>query len=150
MREIYRVVRERLTQIVWWKGLASSLVKRGQDIDFTLEEGTLLQRSLVWGSLTLGALDFASHYHDLRESVADAIHDEKTFSDWAIAEFHKITHSEHAREIYRRTSSRDLNRLQRIASNFDRVSGSRVSPDEIRHSRRRSPRSCRTCAGKSK
>jgi hypothetical protein len=70
MREIYRVVRERLTQIVWWKGLASSLVKRGQDIDFTLEEGTLLQRSLVWGSLTLGALDFASHYHDLRESVA--------------------------------------------------------------------------------
>jgi hypothetical protein len=115
--------------------LATNVVKRGQEVEFTFEEGTLLQRILVWGSLALGAIDFASHYHDLRESIADATHDEKTFSDWAIGEFHKITHSVAANEIYRRTSSRDLNRLRRIVSNFDKVSNSRLSSHHLRRIR---------------
>jgi hypothetical protein len=110
-------------------------IERAQRLDFTFEEGTLWQRILLWGSLTLNALDFLSHYHDLRESVADLVHQGEQFSDYAIKEFHQITNTKPKDNIYKRISSRDMNRLRRIITNFDRASERIISSSELPHVR---------------
>jgi hypothetical protein len=111
-------------------------VKRAQELDFTFEEGSLIQRILLVGTFLFSALDAASHYHDLRESVNDAVHDEKTLSDIAIRKFHQITHTKPSQEIYKRTSSRDINRLHRIVSSFDKIAVGNVSRKEASEIRR--------------
>lgn len=106
------------------------VVKRAHDLDFTFEEGSLIQRILLAGTFLMTSLDAASHYHDLRESVIDAIHDEQKLSSLAIKKFHEITRTKPNQEIYKRTSSRDMNRLHRIVSGFDRVTAGNVSHRE--------------------
>jgi hypothetical protein len=110
-------------------------VKRAHDLDFTFEEGSLIQRILLVGTFLLTSLDTASHYHDLRESVIDAVHDEKALSHIAIEKFHQITHTRPGQEIYKRTTSRDINRLHRIVSGFDKVAAGGISHKELVHIR---------------
>jgi len=64
-------------------------VKRGSDIDFTFEEGTLLQRIVVIGWLGLG-ISSVAQYHNFRISVIDMVHDAQSFSSLAIDEFRKL------------------------------------------------------------
>ena len=106
-------------------------VKRGRELDFTFEEGTLLQRIVLIGGLALGTLDVLSRYHDLRESIIDMVQDGETFGNSVIKEFHQLTNTTPSRDIYKRTSSRDMNRLQRIISSFDRVASSNIGPSEL-------------------
>jgi hypothetical protein len=114
----------------------SEIVKRGTNLDFTFEEGTLFQRILLIGTLTMSTLDFASHYHDLRESVADMVHDGETFSNYAIKKFHEITGTSPKQDIYKRTSSRDMNRLRRIIHSFDQAAGGNIPRFELSRIRR--------------
>ncbi len=111
-------------------------VKRGKDLDFTFEEGTLFQRILLIGTLAMTTLDVMSHYHDLRESVIDMVHDGETFSNAAIERFHQLTHTNTTKDIYKRISSRDMNRLRRIISSFDHAASGNISPSFIATTRR--------------
>ena len=106
-------------------------VKRGQELDYTFEEGTLLQRIALIGGLVLGGLEVASHYHDLRESIIDALHDQHKLSTLAIDEFHKLTKTTPADHIYKRMTSIDLNRLRRIIHRFDELASGNISPSEL-------------------
>jgi hypothetical protein len=111
------------------------IVKRAHDLDFTFEEGSLIQRILLVGTLISSSLDAASHYHDLRESIIEMVHDGETFSEYATKRFHELTNTTPSQDIYKRTSSRDMNRLHRIVSNFDRAAGGNISPTELLHAR---------------
>jgi hypothetical protein len=113
----------------------ASNVKRGQELDFTFEEGTLIQRILLAGTLMMSTLDFVSHYHDLRQSVIDMVHDGETFSQKAIEEFHHFTKTTPHNDIYTRTSSRDMNRLSRIVEGFDRAVDGDIPRSELPHIR---------------
>jgi hypothetical protein len=113
----------------------ASIVKRGQDVEFVFEEGTLLQRILIVGRLVIGTLDFLSHHHDLRESVIDMAHDSEAFSNKAIEKFHQLTHTTPNQDIYKRTSSRDVNWLHRIINSFDQAIDGDISPSELPHVR---------------
>ena len=116
-------------------GLAEGF-ERGQELDFTFGEGTIWMRLLLLGNLMVTGLDFASHYHDLRESVKDMVHDGEQVSDYAIHKFHEITNTKRKDDIYKRTSSRDMNRLRRIITRFDQASGGNIPRSELPHIRR--------------
>jgi hypothetical protein len=113
----------------------SGVVKRAHDLDFTFEEGSLIQRILLAGTLLASSLDAVSHYHDLRESVVEMMHDGEQFSEWAIARFHQETKTTPNQEVYKRTTSRDMNRLRRIVSNFDQAASGNMSHSGVLHAR---------------
>lgn len=108
-----------------------TVVKLGKELDYTFEEGTLLQRTAVIGGLALGGLDIASRYHDLRESIIDAIRDQHTLSTLAIDKFHELTKTTPADDIYKRVTSRDMNRLNRIITIFDQIEAGNVPHSEL-------------------
>jgi hypothetical protein len=110
-------------------------VRRARDLDFTFEEGSLIQRILLAGTLVATSLDAVSHYHDLRESIIDIVHDGQTFSEYAIKKFHELTKTTPSQDIYKRTSSRDMNRLHRIVFNFDQAASGNLSPTGLLHAR---------------
>lgn len=119
-------------------GVATSLaqtVRRGHDLYYTFEEGTLFQRIVMVGGLLLGTAEVLSHYHDLRESVIEMVHDGETFSEYAIKKFHELTNTSSSQDIYKRTSSRDMNRLRRIVSNFDQAASGNITPTGLSHAR---------------
>jgi hypothetical protein len=119
-------------------GVATDLarnVRRARDLDFTFEEGSLIQRILLAGTFLAASLDAVSHYHDLRESIIEIVHDGETFSDYAIKRFHELTNTTPNQDIYKRTSSRDMNRLHRIVSNFDQAASGNISPTGLLHAR---------------
>jgi hypothetical protein len=111
--------------------LAARSVPRGRELEFTLEEGSLFHRIVVIGGLLLGTGDVLSKYHDLKESVIEMVHDGEEFSDKAIKEFRQLTGAKPDHDIYKRTTSRDMNRLTRIVSSFDVASTKRLNPDEL-------------------
>ena len=110
-------------------------VRRAHDLDFTFEEGSLIQRILLAGTFLFTGLDAASHYHDLRESIVEMVHDGETFSDYAIKRFHELTNTTPKQEVYKRTTSRDMNRLHRIVSNFDKAARGNMSRTGLLHAR---------------
>jgi len=110
-------------------------VKRAHDLDFTFEEGSLIQRILLAGTFLFTSLDAVSHYHDLRESIIEMVHDGETFGDYAIKRFHELTNTTPNQEVYRRTTSRDMNRLHRIVSNFDQAASGNMSRTGLLHAR---------------
>jgi hypothetical protein len=119
-------------------GVATELaggVRRGRDLDFTFEEGTLLQRIALWGSLTMSSLDFLSHYHDLKKSVIEMVHDGEEFSNAAIKKFHELTNTTPNNDIYRRIASRDMHRLRRIINSFDQAAAGDIPSFELPHVR---------------
>ena len=95
-------------------------VKRGHDVDYTFEEGTLLQRIVVIGWLGLG-ISSVAQYHNFRSSVIDMVNDAAIFSGFGIDRFHELTQTTAANDIYKRTTSRDLNRLRRIVAAVDQI-----------------------------
>jgi hypothetical protein len=124
----FEELRERLV------GAATELahsVKRSKALDFTLEEGTLRQRLLLIGGIALGAYNIVATYHDFRESAIEIIHDAESFSAAVIDRFHKLTGTTQTDELYRRTTSRDVNRLRRIVAAVDQVSTSHVAGTEL-------------------
>ena len=112
-------------------------VKRGRDMDYIFEEGTLFQRIVVIGGIGLAIYSGVAQYHNFRTSVIDMLHDAKSFSDYSVEKFHDLTHTTPADNIYKRTTSRDLNRLHRIVSSFDDMSQGHVPPSELAAIRRR-------------
>jgi hypothetical protein len=106
-------------------------VTRARELDFTLDEGSLFHRLVLWGHLFAFDIGVLSHYHDLTESISDMVHQGEAFSNSAIDEFHQITHTTQKQVIYKRTSSRDMNRLYRIVDNLDRVSRGNVPRSEL-------------------
>jgi hypothetical protein len=103
------------------------VVKRAQQVDFTFEQGTIIQRIVVIGVV----LHIVSQYHDLRESVKEMVRDSETFSTQVIKTFHHVTNTTTANDIYRRTASKDLNRLRRIISNVDQIAYGHVPVSEL-------------------
>jgi hypothetical protein len=121
-------------------GVATELartVRRGRDIDYTFEEGTLLQRILVYGSITLGAYNLIASYHDFRESVIEMAHDAETFGGDVFGRFHMLTDTKPDDEIYKRSTSRDVNRLRRIIADFDEASKGHLPASDLTRMRRR-------------
>lgn len=114
----------------------AAIVRRGRDMDYTFEEGTLFQRIVLVGSLGLSTLTLMSQYHNLRLSVQEMVQDGEAFSNYAIGRFHKLTDTAADQEIYKRTTSRDMNRLRRIVSNFDAISEGHVPQRELSTVRR--------------
>jgi hypothetical protein len=59
------------------------------------------------------------------------VHDGEEFSDKAIKEFRKLTGAQTDQDVYKRTTSRDMNRLSRIVWSFDVASTKRLNPHEL-------------------
>jgi hypothetical protein len=68
--------------------------------------------------------------------VIDMVHDGEEFSNYAIKNFHELTDTKPNDEIYRRTSSRDMNRLRRIIDRFDQAIDGNVPSSDLSHVRR--------------
>lgn len=121
-------------------GVATDLsraVERGREMDYLLEEGTLWQRVKIAGGILLGVYTAAAQYHDFRKSLPCIIQDGQMFSSHMIDEFHKIRGTEPTDTLYKRTVSRDMNRLRRIVLEFDKASDGRLPPAEITEIRNR-------------
>ena len=112
--------------------LARGIFVSGVQIEYLLEEGTLLERAKVIGKPLAVIVGVIAGYHELRESIIDIYNDARKFSEFAIVEFHKITHTDPSDVIYKRTIPTDVNRLYRITQNVDRISGQSVSERERR------------------
>ena len=119
LAEFDRLSRELLARAV---DLARETVPQATELELTLEDGSLFHRIVVYGWLFLvPTIEVTSHYHDLRESVVDIVHDGRDFSQGAMDNFHKVTHAAPAQVIYKRTVSEDVERLHRILDNCERV-----------------------------
>ena len=70
-------------------------------------------------------------YHGLLKSIKDIIHDGETFSNFLINRFHRITHTTPADHIYKRTTSRDMNRMRRIIVSFDEAAKGPLPRSEL-------------------
>jgi hypothetical protein len=131
----YRTLRLREFQILserllhYATDLMREVIPRGRDLDFTFEEGTLFHRLVVMGGLLIGTTDVISKYRDLKESIIEMVHDGEEFSDKAIREFRELTGANSDQDIYKRTSSRDMNRLSRIVSNIDQAADTMQGPE---------------------
>jgi hypothetical protein len=102
----------------------AALVKRGEYFDYALEQGTLFQRIVVVGMMLIGGL---VKYHDLRESVIQMSHDAETFGTKSFDVFHGITRTTEKHDLYKRKTSRDLSRVNRIIGSFDAVEEGHLS-----------------------
>lgn len=100
-------------------GLARRIFVKDIEIEYVLEEGTLLERAKVIGKPLIVLIGLAAGYHELRESVIDMYNDAHQFGEVAIEQFHKITGTSPSDIISKRTVPTDVNRLHRIIQNTD-------------------------------
>jgi hypothetical protein len=114
----------------------AQVVGHGREIDFTLEEGTLWQRILVNGALLLGIYSGVAQYHEFRESVIQMVRDGHAFSSYERNRLHELTDTKPTDAVYKRTVSRDVNRLRRIISAFDHVTEGRAPVTKLPSIRR--------------
>lgn len=103
-------------------------VRRSRNIDYTFEEGSLFQHIVLIGGIGLGTISAVAQYHNFRLSVIEMIEDAQNFGKYSIDQFHKLTNTTPADDIYKRAIPRDLNRLRRIVAGFDEIESGNVSP----------------------
>jgi hypothetical protein len=131
-RELYPQEFDRFSRRLLEKaGELAQDVRRGMDLDFTFEEGSIYTRAVVIGQLLFAV----STYHELRLSVNDLFHEGETFSNYMMTEFHQLTNTAADDNIYTRTTSRDMNRVSRIVHSFDEAAKRQVPPSELAHVR---------------
>lgn len=99
--------------------LARDIYGRGYQVDFLIEEGTLRQLVKVYGPLLLGFMNAVVLADQFPSAVADIAHKAGTYSAAIIGEFEQVTKTQPNEVINKRTKSRDVNRLSRIAHNLE-------------------------------
>lgn len=107
--------------------VARGYFNEGVELNYLLEEGTLLGRVKVIGAL-IGAIYVAvSQYPDFRQGVLKIHEDAKAFGEAVVQEFKSVTGITNEHILKKRTMSRDVGALYRIVRNLD---GLRTSSPE--------------------
>lgn len=107
--------------------LTKQIYVRGVNVDFVLQEGSLIERAKVIGKPIALAVGIVAGYHELRESVIDIYHDAQKFGQIAKEQFLKITHTDESAVQYKRTIPPDVTRLYRIVQNTDKLQGTELN-----------------------
>jgi hypothetical protein len=105
--------------------LAKEIFVEGVEIEFILEDGSLIERTKVIGKRLAIAITVVAGYHEFRESVIYIYDDAQKFGRLVIEEFYQITETSPSNIIYKRWVPSDINRLRRIVENVDRSQGTR-------------------------
>jgi hypothetical protein len=99
--------------------IARDIFGRGYEVDFFIEEGSVRERIRVYGKLLLWLMGSVVAMDQFPEAVEDLVQKAHTYGEATIAKFEQVTGTHPDQVISRRTQSRDVNRLNRIARNLN-------------------------------
>lgn len=100
---------------------------RGYELEFLIEEGTLWERVRVFGPKLIRILEVVIVLDSAPSAIADLVEKSHRVGESIIEEFRNVTNTAPHQIIYKRTTSRDVNRLARIMRNVDALSSGNLS-----------------------
>ena len=132
-RAEFEVMAKHLEEIISRLGrefLRRLRVEGESELIYYLEQGSLIGSARIIGAAVLATYVTISQYPAFRNGVIQLYEDARTMGNAAIEEFKRITRAREQEIIYRRTISRDVNRLRRIVENIDFLSSGHVPESE--------------------
>jgi hypothetical protein len=99
--------------------ITEKIFQRHIKIEYSLEQGTLIQKAKVVGAIVSGLYLGISEYPAFREGAIKIYHDAEAFSTAVMSEFKKATGSKESDVIYKRTVPKDVTRLRRVVDSIN-------------------------------
>jgi hypothetical protein len=101
--------------------IAKAVFVSGVEVEYSLDEGSLIERAKVGGKTLAVVIGVVAGYHELRESVIDIYNDAHRFGTVVVDQFQSFTGIPRSEFISRRIVPKDVSTLRKIIKKTDAI-----------------------------